>query len=245
MTKDLRLIRVCDHITVFTYEIISPSTLVTRSAISNIDYISNDNIKRIVSVSYIDENCDIIIYINDVDYILYSADKIKWISEHKPSDNLQYMVSYIYDNNTTTEHELEDCPKCNGVGWYAKSISEVTNNLDNTDGIYKLVQDVIKILLTDKDSNGYGTNLSDVLGQDITNQGEIIRQVSDEITYAQNQYINYQRELESKGVALSLSERLRNIVIRNTSIDLENLSISIDVVISNYEDNNAQVSINL
>lgn len=214
MIQSTQLIYICKHIitdAVNTYS----TDIITRNYNSDTDIIcSGFIIGNIYCVYSAGENGKKKYYYENIDFKKVASDTIIWIGV-KPADNVLYTIEYIKIKKTIITYTQKDCPQCNGNGWYVDLMSVSDSNMAIVTGPDKIIQDFIKLLLTD--STDGTVDITTVMKA--TSTSEIIQDISNFVKKCEDTYIDRQLLIISGGISLSDSETLIGIDINEIDYD--------------------------
>ncbi len=213
MSISPRIIFNCDHIIVNKIKCYG-KILMTRDLSGGFpDKVApNISIIRIDQITDIDEINE---YSLGIDYEQkVSNDIIEWINpSNNPSPGEKYYVTASYIKTVIEKSDATNCNRCNGNGWYVDVLGGGEKSISVVSGEEKLTQDFIKVLFTEKGTDGFGSSIKDVLGSNVYNEVELGLQVSEAISDCANQIKEAQKQQLDGGVPLPLEEALDNIEI--------------------------------
>lgn len=196
-----------------------------------------DNIPRNIKINRIDKvkSLDGKIYKKGHHYTQsISQDIIEWInSEGVPLEGENYIVSASYIYTSSTKYPVNECPRCNGNGWYS-SITDSEGQMSFVSGAQKLIQDFIKVINTE-DNGEYGSNIRDILGENMYSEVDINNRIASSISECQEYLINKQNDEIANGVELDDSEILDHIEVRQIYFARQECAYVISLVIFNKE----------
>lgn len=172
----------------------------------------NISIVRIDQITDIHGNNE---YSYGVDYEQkVSDDIIEWINPlNNPKPGEQYYITASYVKTVVEKSDTENCDRCDGNGWYVDILGGGEISIPVINGESKLTQDFIKVLFTEKNSDGFGSNIKDILGSNIYNEVELGLRVSETISDCTNQIKEAQKQQLDSGVPLLPEEALDTIEI--------------------------------
>lgn len=183
-----------------------------------------------------------IIYSANLDYELFTHNKIRWIGKSKPSVGTVYTVDYNKLTRQSTAYLIDNCPKCNGNGWYIDIIEN--NNFSNVAGVDKMTQDFMKVLLSKKKGN-VGTDMVTLSGREFYGTDEVETRILTAIKEAEDQYKLMQVELLSSGTPLPNDEKLYRININNIEYDDITLKAMVSITLYNYENQKTELNLEI
>lgn len=183
-----------------------------------------------------------IIYSANLDYELFTHNKIRWIGNSKPSVGTVYTVDYNRLIRQSNEYLIDNCPKCNGNGWYIDIIEN--NNFSDVAGVDKMTQDFMKVLLSKKKGN-VGTDMVTLSGREFYGTDEVETRILTAIKEAEDQYKLMQVELLSSGTPLPNDEKLYRININNIEYDDITLKAMVSITLYNYENQKTELNLEI
>ena len=228
-----KLIFSCDHIIVNKVKCYG-QILMTRDISGGFP----DKVAPNISIIRIDQITDITgtnEYSYGIDYEQkVSDDIIEWINPlNNPKPGEQYCIIASYVKTVVEKSDANNCNRCDGNGWYVDIFGGGEANIPTVSGEDKLTQDFIKVLFTEKDSSGFGSNIKDILGSNIYNEVELGLQVSEIISDCTNQIKEAQKQQLDSGVPLLAEEALDSIEITQILFVREELTCYISIRIMN------------
>lgn len=170
-------------------------------------------------------------YKKDIDYTI-SENEITWISEHRPANGTLYQCEIMQNRRTISDYSNNprQCERCYGQGWYVDAMSASYQRVDNVMGTNKLVQDYIKVIYTLKQEDGYGTNLLNLVGQQIYDENLYLSEIGSELTSGALQIQQMQAALLAEDeTALSDDEILMQLEIISMEYDQEESNAYVEI----------------
>lgn len=236
-----QIIYTCDHIIKDNTSKYGTLT-VTRGENKVYDYMGQSvYVARVDRVWSLNEQGKPVYYYENYNFVrLHGTNILQWIpTADQPAPGQQYFVlcHYIQISITKYEEDGSDCPRCYGNGWYLSFLDESQLQVNELIGMNKLVQDFIKILFTTKDSTGYGSNLNNMVGQEIYDIDAKCSEIVNEITSCVLKYKSIQQNSEILGADMSDEEKLADVVINNVEYDYETGGFFISLTIINAAGN--------
>lgn len=214
MLNDFQIIYVCDHTV----------NQITEEYKTDILNINTDNtlkvpVGSIVEIIYVYEiiNNAIEYFYQDIDFT-FANNTLTWIG-NKPQN--QYYVEYFLKTRIIKTYDIDDCPLCNGNGWYVDLTDISAQRINKVSGMSKLVQDFIKLLLTETTDDGYGTDLIKLSGQEIYDWQITQQRIFDIIKEAENKYKQIQAMSIGAQYQLSDEELLSQVIVEDIIYDEE------------------------
>lgn len=231
MSVSPRVIYSCDHIIVDKVREYGDIEMVRNEMIG-----FPDKVHPNISMIRIDEimNHDKTIgYSKNVDYQQKtSTDIIEWIgTTGVPKRGEKYFIRGLYMKTSLRKESAETCDRCCGNGWYV-DIFHQENNFIVT-GEEKLIQDFIKVLFTEKQSDGYGSTIRDILAENIYNEVDLGLQISNVIKDCEDQIKSAQRTNINNGISLPSNEALSEISIKKVVFSREENACYVSIAIIN------------
>lgn len=206
MSTTLKVVHVCTHAV--------PTTTNTKESItffksnSNIDIFKDATIDRI---EYIKHNG--LLYFPNQHFKLSGTNQIRWTRPDRPEEGEVLTINFYSKKVINQSYEAENCARCSGNGWYVAAASSSDLAIEIATGIDKLLQDYLKILLTDSRYYVSGTSLRSVVGEVVRSDTDVASMISTAIREAETKLkrIQYEMLLDSKEV--SDEELLRSVTI--------------------------------
>lgn len=191
-----------------------------------------------ISIIRIDEITDINNtrqYTYGVDYEQkVSSDIIEWINpSNNPKPGEDYYITASYTKTVIDKSTADDCNRCGGNGWYVDIFAGEEGSIPLINEEEKLMQDFIKVLFTEKDSNGFGSTIRDVLGANVYNEVDLGLKVSNSIADCVTQIKESQRQQLNNGIPLLPTEALDTIEVKEILFVREDSSCYISLRILN------------
>jgi hypothetical protein len=207
----------CNHVLEHR-ETVPKTAVLVRSSDLNYDVIDSNNIVSSITSVYKDQDGseDLKYYYQPhLGYEPFTHNKIMWVGIHKPNPGDTYIVDYETTKLTATQYDdPENCPRCGGKGWYVGLLDNDENKIYSVTGINKMMQDIIKIMLTIKNSN-YGTLIPSMAGTQSADIDTMVTQIASAIRDVESQYMKMQLDLIANGAPLPDDEKLYKIEIRD------------------------------
>lgn len=226
MSQTLRILRPCDHVVEKRVREYGRIQMTRNSKLGFTDKIpANITIIRIDNITNKDGTVE---YTKNVDYSQDTSDNIiEWLnSSRAPELNEEYFIYALYYKKNILNQDMESCERCGGNGWY---IDIFNSSMEIFKGSDKLLQDFIKVLFTEKQEDGYGTQIKDILGSNIYDEAELDIQISTAIEDCENQIKTFQSSLST----LTDEEKLETVEIKGIYYDRENCACYISIAIIN------------
>lgn len=205
MSITLKVVHTCSHIVPTTTNTKESITFLKSS--SSIDIFKDATIGRI---EYIKHNGKL--YFPNQHFKLSGVNQIYWAVSNRPAEGETLVMNFYSEKTLSQSYESENCPRCLGNGWYV-SVASSDLAIELATGLDKLIQDFLKILLTDSRYYVSGTSLASVVGEIIRSDTDVASMISTAIREAETKLkrIQYEMLLDSKEV--SDSELLRSVTI--------------------------------
>ena len=210
MSQTLRLINLCDH----SYPVPVSERRIYQITKSGTDYDKVTDLK-IGDVNHITfgEYC----YYPDIHFEIFAVNKIKWICHpvYRPIAGSVFEIEFDEVNAQTQTVEPENCERCGGNGWFASFLSEEDASINLIDGSEKLVQDFIKILLTDSRKHLPGTILKSIPSTSAPSSSEVLSKIEMAVMEAEESLKVIQRDMINIGTPLTQDEILSHVVVED------------------------------
>lgn len=209
------------------------------------DVISGGDIVKQVNRVYQHINDEIKEFEKDIDYLLIGGNKLRWISINRPSPAAPYNVEYIRKFSKAETYKMSVCPRCYGLGWYG-SFNNLTTGLPGKSmGIYKIAEDIIKILLTPLREDGYGSELVEMNKYLYMEASAVEDTAISEINRIERYYKSIQADEIAKGATYTPEDTLYAIIINNTNFNTETSTLSIELTVYNNVGQSHKTNINI
>ena len=157
-----------------------------------------------------------------------------------PEPNESYYIRGAYIKTITKKSEGEICERCSNNGWYINIFGEEKSEFVN--GVEKLMQDFIKLLFTEKQLDGYGNSITDVLAENVYNEIELSLSISSSIQDCADQIIQSQLEQINNGSNIPLEEALDSVEVKDIIFVREECTCYITTQITNKLGQNVSFS---
>lgn len=215
--KTIKLVHECNHIeSIFTYEPVTEKIIKTLSTSNLLSYktsyviavFQKDPLTR-SGYKFFRENGSwrFNVNTNSIDWGINPGFEIPTVGE-------EVQVEYVKEIFAYKQMQPWECEKCNGNGWYVDYIGP-SGSVEEISGSAKLTQDFIKELLTVKQENGYGTFISDLIGSNVYDDGEEIKEKIEAMLFqVRENMVLRQNEFVQNGIALSNSEKVSDIILQ-------------------------------
>ena len=202
-----------------------------------------DVIKAITCVSQQIE--DVTYFKEGIDFIQVGSNKIKWIGINRPNPKYQYKVEYIKKFSKGTAYKISTCPRCYGLGWYG-SFNDLSTGLPSkSQGIYKIAEDIIKIILTPLREDGYGSEFLEMNKNLYVSQNVVKDTALSEINRIEKYYKSIQAEDIANGASYTSDDTLYAIIVNNASFNTETSTLSIELTVYNNTGQSYETNINI
>lgn len=170
----LKVLHDCSHTIITTHEQ-ERYKIITASG-SDIDRIMSEHpVKKLLGV--VQSGID---YTINVDVIKVGRDAIRWLSFNRPDQGENVTVFFVEQTSTTTAYSLQECPRCNGRGWYV-SVKNENEEMEKVSGLESLTQEYIKLLLTYMGENRldltYGSELLMLPSENLIRSEDVVDRV--------------------------------------------------------------------
>jgi hypothetical protein len=169
--SEIKVIHTCTH-TVTEYFTREQNKEVVRS-LTDIDIVPSEYpIKEITGLVHGETD-----YVPDADFQKVGRNMLRWTALNKPETGDRYTVFYTEQASFNRVFDIGECPKCNGRGWYVGLMNDETGKIEKVNGIERLIQDYLKILLTCIGENRlnvlYGSELLKLPSNNLTYSTEV------------------------------------------------------------------------
>lgn len=245
MSHTLKLLHTCNHISSES-SVEQIETFVVRSS-GDFDIV--DTHRQILEILLVCQNRTdelgdtyLNVFEENVDFLQFTHNKIKWFSSDKPVTGSSYKVIYNARSSVPT-YDAETCPICSGNGWYVDTLNRETGGVTYTTGLEKLAQQVIKFLLSEKVGN-YGTMITSLVAKSFS-EDELTTAVEQEIMLAESNLIDYQAEIMSSTEALPDDEQLSRLEVVSVELDPETTSAYLTLELYSVSGDSYEVSLRL
>lgn len=132
-----------------------------------------------------------------------------------PTIGEEVVIEYVKETVVHQQMKPWDCEKCGGSGWYVDYLGP-TGLVEEISGSAKLTQDFIKEVLTARQENGYGTFIADLVGSNVYDEGEEIKNKIETMMYqVKENMIARQNSFIQNGIYLPNSEKLSDVVVQS------------------------------
>lgn len=179
------------------------------------------------------------------DYIIQGGGKIKWISVNRPNPDYKYVVNYVRKFSKMTTYKSKTCPRCYGLGWYG-AFNDLTTGLPSkTTGIYKIAEDIIKIILTPLREDGYGSEFHEMNKSLYVDAASVEELAMSEINRIERYYKSLQSSEITKGATYTSEDTLYAIIVNNASFNTGTYTLNLELTIYNNvgQSHDAQINI--
>ncbi len=229
MSITTKILHICDHNIIQNIFDNNKEVTITRSDKYDFDVVDSEGIIYKINKIVQGEN----IFIKDIDYEIFTHNRIRWIGIIKPKPLTQYKVYYDTISRTTRRFDPYDCPRCQGNGWYVSMLDNNPDNFLKANGAMKLVQDYVKLLLTIKNNN-LGTNLLTLTTGEMYDPQLIANEIAISIRDAEEQHKLLQLQMLETDTPLSDDERLYKVEIVSIDFDEANTGFIVELKLYNY-----------
>lgn len=237
-----KIIFSCDHVIVNKAKCYG-KILMTRDSSGGFPDKVASNIS-IVRIDQITNKAGDVEYSYGIDYEQkVSSDIIEWINSiNNPAPGEEYYITASYVKTSIEKFDATSCDRCNGNGWYVDILGGGEISIPVVSGQDKLIQDFIKVLFSEKDESGFGSNIKDILGLNVYNNVDLGLQVSEVIADCTRQIKDAQKQQLDSGVPLSIDEALDAIEIADILFVREEATCYISIIITNEAGNSVKFS---
>lgn len=246
MTQAPKIIHSCNHLIISNTRKYGDIQMIRSANIYDI-IPKNIKINRIDSIRLSDDK----IYKRGYHYSQsISKDIIEWMNlSEVPRTGEAYTISAAYVYTSSNKYTIDDCPRCNGNGWYS-SITDSQGQMSFVSGAQKLVQEFIKLINTESsdttnsdngssdessDGNDYGTDIRKVLGENVYSEVDINNKISASISRCEEYLKRKQNDELANGVQLEDSEILDHIEVKQIYFVRDQCAYVVSIILYNRE----------
>lgn len=236
MSNTLKVVHICSH--VIKDNAVSTVDIGAYRGPSLVDTIPGIAMKKIESIKVADGS----LRFPGIHFRLIGTSSVAWVdSPIIPPEGDHYMISAAIETHGVRSMGQEECLICGGNGWYASATELTEKRIDYSTSVEKMVQDFIKILLTDIRYASYGTSFKEVSMSAMTDHDAMKIMVSNAIKDAESQLKRKQYEMEMNGIDVDDDEKIvsANIV----DIEMDDISKSLYVHIDILTQSNLAIEI--
>lgn len=227
MSNTLKVVHMCSHI-LREDSIAMRSVAVTKSETLT-DIIPDIIAKSVESIVVSDGTTRI----PGIHFQLIGTNIIAWANT-----SLMPLAGEIYTAIVATKDSIvrnmgqEECIVCGGNGWYASATEITEKKIEISSDVEKMVQDFIKILLTDSRYASFGTAFKEVSTSAITDENAMKIKITNAIKDAESQIKRKQYELEMNGILVGDDEKLAsaNLVEADMDESTRTLYVHVDLI---------------
>lgn len=230
------------------YVLAIESALIQDAFISDLspyDIVSAGDVIKHISCVYQELEGEVTYYKQDVDYQLLGKNRIKWISVNRPDPDYKYAVEYIRRFPKAEVYKKTTCPRCYGLGWYGAFNNLNTGLPEKTVGVYKIAEDIIKILLTPLREDGYGSKFLEMNKALYTDATLVEEEATSEINRIERYYKSVQAEEIAKGATYTPEDTLYAIIVNNANFNAGTSTLSLEITVYNNVGQSHEATINI
>ena len=243
MLVEPKILYMCNHL---VDELIKTpvSCEVIRSAGTLIDTVPNaTNIFEAISLYQLNDVGGIW-YFEGIDYKIKSPVSIQWLEgANAPSDGETYIFEYINMEKNFGQFSNEDCPKCGGNGWFISILNETGLTVKKASGSYKLIQGFVKLLFTEKDEGGYGSDIHQLSSQPLYRKDDFTAEIMRIVYECELQFKQLQLSRANFSDKITTDEKLRSATVVDTFYDSAAQGFYATIVLKGESGNTASLSI--
>lgn len=181
----------------------------------------------------------------EVDFIQFGGNKIKWIGLNRPDPKQEYNVEYLRKFVKTNVYKSSTCPRCYGLGWYGSFNNLSTGLPSKSEGVYKIAEDIIKIILTPLRQDGYGSEFLDMNKNLYTSESAVADLALSEINRIEKYYKSVQTQDMANGATYTPEDTLYAIVVNNASFNAGSSTLTIELTVYNSAGQKYETNINI
>lgn len=210
----MNVIQICDHMIVEKENVTMQKTITVSG--TSFDKITDEEIAFVQYIRAGDST-----FFEDMHFMVSRKQYIEWICDPswRPATSSQMDVYYEEAVSEIKSYTIDTCPRCGGSGWYAAAAGASVKELSVSTNEDKLIQDFIKILLTDFSKYAPGTSLTSLIGSSSRSEEEVMTMVRNAVKEAENQVRKNQYDLSVQGAELSDKEKLRQTNIEEIYVE--------------------------
>lgn len=209
------------------------------------DIISRGDIIKQVNCVYQNIGENVKYFCKDADYQLVGKNRLKWISVNRPDPDYDYSVEYIRRASKANTYKSSNCPRCYGLGWYGAFNDLNTGLPGKSTGIYKIAEDVIKMLLTPLREDGYGSEFLEMNKALYVDATSVEDRAISEINRIERYYKGVQAEEIAKGATYTPEDTLYAIIIDKVSFNKETSTLTLEITVYNNVGQSHEATVNI
>ena len=243
LVESLAIVHICNHVIDYTRNI-PTANKVLRVQFDHsyvpFDVVCSDGeyLADIYNV-YTEDERGITYYYENIDFTRYTNDKITWktpsATVKNPTPGQTYIVDAINVKREIIKYSQEDCPRCNGNGWYVDLTNG--NSMVKATGPDKIIQDFTKLMLTQKED---GKDLFSMVGKETNSSNGNVEDIVAFIKSCEEAYLSNQFQMSS---TLGARETLSRVVISSVEYDRSDLAYYISITLLLASGENADINL--
>lgn len=209
------------------------------------DYITHGEV--VTKIDYVSQVMDgkVRVFKEGIDFMLYTTNKIKWLGINRPHPDYPYYVEFFVQKYDIKNYNEKGCPRCYGLGWYGSLQDAVTKQAKKVTGIHKIAEDIIKIILTPLQEDGYGSNFPEMNKSLYVSPETVEDQARSEIHRIEIYYKNVQAADISKGAEYDAEDILYAISVDSVKFDIGTSSLNMVLTVYNNRGRGEKVNFNI
>lgn len=209
------------------------------------DYITHGEV--VTKIDYVSQVMDgkIRVFKEGVDFVLYTTNKIKWLGLNRPHPDYPYYIEFFVQKYDIKNYNEKGCPRCYGLGWYGSLQDAVTKQAKKVTGVHKIAEDIMKIILTPIDDEGYGSNFPEMNKSLYVSPETVEDQARSEIHRIEVYYKNVQAADISRGAEYDAEDILYAISIDSVHFDIGTSSLNMVITVYNNRGHGEKVKFDI
>lgn len=209
------------------------------------DYITHGEV--VTKIDYVSQVMDgkVRVFKEGIDFVLYTTNKIKWLGINRPHPDYPYYIEFFVQKYDIKNYNEKGCPRCYGLGWYGSLQDAVTKQAKKVTGIHKIAEDIIKIILTPLQEDGYGSNFPEMNKSLYVSPETVEDQARSEIHRIEIYYKNVQAADISKGAEYDAEDILYAIAIDSVKFDVGESALNMVLTVYNNRGRGEKVNFNI
>lgn len=215
-----------------------------RKEISPYDEIKEGEVVSKILKVWQDIGTKRVVYREGKEYKLIGANRIKWISYHRPTPSHPYTVKYVKKRPVITEYKESSCPRCYGLLWYGSLTDVVTGEISANTGLYKICEDIIRMILTQDGPSDYSSQFFEFNKNLYVSGDQVVDIAKAEIDRLEKFYIEQQNRELAQGAEYTSADLLYAIEVNDATFNTSDYSLAITITVYNREGKGAQTTVN-
>lgn len=238
MSNTLKVVNICSHI--LKEPTLNTTDIIVTKGPSLVDIIPGVSMHDVEIIVVEDGSARL----KNSHFSLIGKNMIAWSNTvMTPSEGDVYTIKAVIKNMNVRNMGSEECSVCGGNGWYASATEITESKIDVSSDVEKMVQDYLKILLTDIRYNKFGTKFKELSSAAMTDESALKLKVSLAIADAETQVKRQQYGLEMSGSIVSDDERLVSADLISVDIDNETKTMYVLVNLTTTSNINVEIGV--